>query len=193
MVNQVTIKIHSPSLKKQKQLCRIYLRQRRAQISAKRRKEASQAAYETLTAISQKNSLVLSYASFGTELDLWPLNRQLASQGKLVLPKTELMHLRLFHVQNLAYLKNGRWDIQEPEPSLCEEIDPSTISLVLVPGLGFNLSTSHRLGYGKGYYDRFLKQLPSQTIYYGVGFQEQGIFHLPFDEKDVPLSQHHLF
>lgn len=176
-----------------KQQCRFYLRKKRATISEARRKQASQLALDCLEKLSSSAIWVLSYASFGTELDLWRTNEKLAKAGKLVLPQVELDNLRLFQIADLAHLKLNRWGILEPDPQVCQEMDLSLISLAFIPGLGFDHQTGHRLGYGKGYYDRLLKHLSPLAISYGVGFKEQEMVHLPFSEQDIPLSKHYLF
>lgn len=176
-----------------KQSYRTYLRHKREKISLGRRFNASQAALNCLTSMAERASHILSYASFGTELDLWSLNWQLAEQGKLILPKIDQGQLSLFKVRQLDDLQLNQWGILEPHPLLCEQVDIPSLSLAFIPGLGFDYQTGHRLGYGKGYYDRLLKQFSSQAEAIGIGFKEQAVDDLPFSSQDVPLSQHLLF
>lgn len=62
---------------------------------------------------------------------------------------------------------------------------PKQIDLILVPGLAFD-KRGHRLGYGKGYYDRFLKQTEAFKI--GLAFTEHVLDELPIEPHDVPLD-----
>jgi 5-formyltetrahydrofolate cyclo-ligase len=183
----------NPSIDHCKQQARSYLLQKRINLSLERKKEAVKMAEKCLISLANTASLVLSYASFNDELNVWPLNHALAEQDKLVLPKIDQQYLRLFKVSRLDHLIPHSWGILEPDSQLCKEIEWKDISLALIPGLGFDMQTKHRLGYGKGYYDRLLKRFPSQIAVYGVGFKEQEISDLPFSQHDVALLNHYLF
>lgn len=179
---------------KSKQNCRVHLRKKREQIPEERRQQAEQNAHVCLEEISRSSMhYVLSYASFGTELDMWPLNSYLAECGKLVLPKVEGTELGLFHVSNLSFLKPNYQGILEPDPDSCLEVMAENIELAFIPGLGFDSMTGHRIGYGKGYYDRLIARFPLSAISRGIGFKEQEISSLPFSAFDQPLGGHYLF
>lgn len=164
----------------------------RQEINHIRRKEASALACTTLQTLSQHTLFILSFASFGSEIDLWPFNKALANEGRLVLPRVESMQLHLYQVYDLKHLKANSWGLLEPTPSFCNLINLSEIDLALIPGLGFDLKTRTRLGYGKGYYDRLLsKNKSAQTC--GIGFQEQALDDLPHDKHDIHLNKIYLF
>ena len=93
-------------------------------------------------------------------------------------------------IENLAFsadteLVENAWGIEEPGDS--EFVDSHEIDLVLVPGLCFD-RTGHRVGYGKGFYDRLLKKCRPDCLKIGVSYFE------PIDkienlyEGDVPLD-----
>jgi 5-formyltetrahydrofolate cyclo-ligase len=131
--------------------------------------------------------LILSFFSFGSEIDLFPFNCLLAQQGRLVLPKKNGSTLDLYRVKDLfndlGLISLG---LREPIPKMCERIDPSSIDLVLTPGIVFD-EHRFRLGFGMGYYDRFLGQHKLKTL--GVGFREQLSKNpLPRDPWDVSLD-----
>lgn len=171
---------------------RLIMRQQRQQISFLRRSEAVQSILHQLPAVLKTHKLVLSYASFGDELCTQALNQLLLYSRKLVLPKVEKDSLRLFRVDSLTQLKSHKWGISEPDPAVCQEICPSEISLALIPAIAFD-SNFQRLGYGKGYYDRFLPKL-SHACLYGLGFKEQlSSFPFPVHSGDVSLSSLLLF
>lgn len=65
--------------------------------------------------------------------------------------------------------------------------DPGVIDLALVPGLAFTRA-GHRLGRGKGYYDRFLAQLRPGCFKCGIGYDFQLVDELPTEPHDVPLD-----
>lgn len=161
---------------------------KRRKITDKRKKEAS---CEMATALLEKikrHKYVLSYASFGDEFQTQEINKNLLKEGKLVLPKVEAGNLRIFHVEEpIKQLKRHPWGFEEPIPSLCREANESMVSLAFVPGIAFD-ADCHRLGYGKGYYDRFLRKLPESAKAYGLGFKEQYFpDFLPRTASDHPL------
>ncbi len=72
------------------------------------------------------------------------------------------------------------------EPSELRKIDKKDIDLVIVPGIVFD-KQNHRIGYGKGYYDNFLKDFKGKTI--GLAFKMQILEIIPKDEWDVRLDR----
>lgn len=66
-------------------------------------------------------------------------------------------------------LIENRWGIQEPATG--DEVAPGEIDMVLVPGLAFDRH-GHRVGYGKGFYDRFLRQTRPDCRKIGLNFFE---------------------
>lgn len=177
-----------------KEHLRLEFKQKRASLSFARRKEAALHASKTLFEISRPFKHVLSFASFNHELNTWPLNRLLARQGKLILPKIEEGGLKLYLVRNLHVdLLKNKQGLFEPNPLLCQKIEPQVIDLAFIPGLGFDLLSLHRLGYGKGFYDRLLLQMNANTPLYGVGFKEQSSLSIPSSKHDIPLHCHYLF
>lgn len=181
-------------IKNQKDQLRLLLKQLRGSLPASRKRQAASEAFDTLKDYSKSFSIVLSYASFRDELDTSRLNYYLAQTKRLVLSKVEKGHLSLFQVENLeSQLIPNRWGLLEPLPKKCERIHPEQVELALVPGLGFDCKTYHRIGYGHGCYDRLLAQLPPQSQTWAIGFQEQGLKDLPISRHDIPLKALFLF
>ena len=101
-------------------------------------------------------------------------------QGKdknVVLSKSdfETHHLTNYLLTDSTILKNNAWGIPEPQGGI--EIPPQQIEVVFIPLLAFDES-GHRIGYGKGYYDRFLSACTGRTIKVGLSFFEA--------EKEIP-------
>ena len=180
---------NSPSSKK---WLRQNLKQIRQSISSQRHLQASKEACKFIYQQSQAHAFILSFASFGSEIDLWPLNQILAQENRLILPGIINHQIYLYQVNDLETLLTHPWGIREPNPSLCLTIDQALISLALIPGLGFDQRTGHRLGYGKGYYDRLLAKLHLMKTW-GIGFKEQAVTDLIFETQDIPLDQIFLF
>lgn len=169
-----------------KQLLRQRWGQRRREISTARREEAE----ASLVKASRGWEKVLSYASFGSELNTWPLNICLARQGQLYLPKViEDGSMAIYKVEKLnEQLQKGALGILEPVGDKCLKVENQEDFFILVPGLAFDRHC-HRLGYGKGYYDRFLASLCRKSTAWGVGFREQFSQEpLPINERDIKLS-----
>ncbi len=169
-----------------KQALRSAAKQRRQNLPHNRRKEAARDVADKLAPLFQPHQAILSYASFEDELDTRTLNQHLSERGLLVLPRIEADSLRLYRVEDISQLQPNAWGILEPISTSCQEIAPSCISLAFIPGLAFD-PQYHRLGYGKGYYDRLLPMLDGKA--FGLGFREQYLsHHLPIFQSDVPLS-----
>jgi 5-formyltetrahydrofolate cyclo-ligase len=175
-----------------KQQWRHRLKQIRQELPANRQKQASTQACQWLSKQCQEKRFILSFASFGSEINLWTFNQRLAKEGRLVLPLIAAKELQLYQVTQMNQLKPHHWGMLEPIASICSPINISLIDIALIPGLGFDLKTKYRLGYGQGYYDRLLSQsFPTQM--WGIGFLEQSVENLPYSKEDVPLHQVHLF
>jgi 5-formyltetrahydrofolate cyclo-ligase len=77
-----------------------------------------------------------------------------------------------------------------PEPTSTELAEPAAIDLVIVPGLAFD-PAGNRLGYGKGFYDRFLAQHRNASPHgrtIGICFDFQVLVEIPVTEHDIPVS-----
>lgn len=175
-------------MENQKNKIRSLMKARLLALSSSRRQEAALALLNTF---AKPEGLVLSYSSFGDELETEALNSQLAQSNKLVLPKMEGEHLHLYLVHSLQDLMQNSFGILEPNPILCKQVSLSQIPTILIPALSFD-QFNHRLGYGKGYYDRLLMGGSFPSI--GVGYREQ-LFEtpLPVTSLDVKLKQVMLF
>lgn len=120
------------------------------------------------------------YNSFGTEADTKNLIAGLFAEGKKVyLPKVEgnkMVAVPYFGGE----LKKGKFGIEEPEgESFSGEMDIAVIPLLAVSDKGY------RIGYGGGYYDRFLKDKKIIKAGIGYGFQFEDFTPEP---QDIPLD-----
>lgn len=89
-----------------------------------------------------------------------------------------------FLLQENTVLKNSKYGIPEPLSGI--EISPEIIEIVFVPLLAYG-KNGHRIGYGKGFYDRFLMKCSPNTKFVGLSFFEPE--HEIFSEaNDVPLD-----
>lgn len=104
----------------------------------------------------------------------------------IVVAATEANSRELNHIllTDNTLLKMNRWGIPEPQGGLPVAVD--SLDIVFVPLLAFD-KMGNRLGYGKGYYDTFLKQCRPDCLKIGLSFFEP-LQHLPVEKHDVPLN-----
>ena len=138
----------------------------------------------------ERSSVVLAYASFGTEIGTGEFLKRVLGDGKnLILPRVERGRLGLYEVGDLARdLAPGPWDIPEPIPDYCPVADPGSIDFALIPGVAFD-GTGGRLGYGAGYYDRLLAGgLADHAPLVSGAFEAQIVDRVPVDPHDVRVD-----
>ncbi len=128
------------------------------------------------------------YASFGYEVDTWPLIHAALAAGKRVgLPRyvpAERAYTACEIVDISRDLLPGKLGIREPGGH-CPALGLNPLDLVVVPGVAFDLK-AYRLGRGKGFYDRLLANVTAVTC--GVSFDEQIVEHIPVEPHDVQLT-----
>jgi len=132
-------------------------------------REQKQALDQTLTErllqhpFYQEAKVIATYLSFPHEFQTQELIEQALRDGKKVLiPKTYPKGRMDFVVYNPQQLVKTSFGLLEPQGDL-EVVDASQIDLIHVPGLVFT-TEGYRIGYGGGYYDRYLEQFTGHTL-----------------------------
>ena len=130
------------------------------------------------------------YVSFSSEVGTHGLIRNLLAAGKYVCVPAVDMSSKVMTPSRIASLEHdlapGCFGILEPAPGCLHPVEIKTIDVVIVPGAAF-FEDGFRIGYGGGYYDRFLKNCPAVTI--GLAFDMQVVEQVPHDARwDVPLD-----
>ena len=111
----------------------------------------------------QEAKIIASYLSFPHEFQTQELIEQALKDGKKVLiPKTYSKGRMDSVVYDPQQLVKTSFGLLEPQGDL-EVVDVSKIDLIHVPGLAFT-TKGYRIGYGGGYYDRYLKHFPGHTL-----------------------------
>ena len=111
----------------------------------------------------QEAKVIATYLSFPHEFQTQELIEQALRDGKKVLiPKTYPKGRMDFVVYDPQQLVKTSFGLLEPQGNL-EVVDASQIDLIHVPGLAFT-TEGYRIGYGGGYYDRYLKHFPGHTL-----------------------------
>ena len=129
----------------------------------------------------------MAYVGFGSEIDTSRFVADTLLRGKtLVLPRVERGNraLKLYEVRDPEnQLEAGLWGIRQPRADLCPEISAAQIKFVLVPGVAFT-RRCERLGYGGGFYDRFILSLAPRPALVVAAFALQVLPELPTSETD---------
>ena len=131
-----------------------------------------------------KSRIVLFYASFGNEVRTHEMIAESLLSKKILLPKMvqqEIVPSLILTMENLILNDRG---ILEPIEALPVRL--SNIDAVIVPGIAFD-TQGHRLGFGKGYYDKFLKKVP-RAVKIGLAFDFQVVDGIPPEPHDVGMD-----
>lgn len=137
-----------------------------------------------------KNSkTIMTFISFSDEVDTHDFIKKAIEDGKKIVvpityPKTKA--LKPSWVKDFDELEPGFYDILAPKKEYERFIDSKEIDLIIVPGVAFR-KDGYRVGYGGGYYDRFLSKLPN-TPKIAIGFNIQVVEDLPTDNFDIPVD-----
>ncbi|MBK9248629.1 MAG: 5-formyltetrahydrofolate cyclo-ligase [Ignavibacteria bacterium] len=155
------------------------------------RSAQSQRIAESLLALPEfvAASIIHSYLSFGSEVDTEFIRIVAFRQGKQVsVPITDKSNPTLLHsfIEDTEEFTFGDWNILVPkEPIIESNFRTSEHDIILVPLVGFDRN-KHRLGYGKGYYDRFLSK--QDAIKIGLAFSCQETELIPTEPHDQALT-----
>lgn len=187
------IPLDSAALTAAKKALRARVLAARDALTAQARRNLSSAIQERLVSMSAYASAgtVAAYCSFGSELETARFIQDILRSTKiLLLPRIERsLRALVFHVVDdpETQLIPGPWGIREPDPARCPVGDLKLVDFMLVPGVAFT-SAGARLGYGGGYYDRVLAQLPEHTARIAAAFSLQMVDVLPSGPMDQKVS-----
>ncbi|OEU49281.1 MAG: 5-formyltetrahydrofolate cyclo-ligase [Desulfobacterales bacterium S3730MH5] len=130
--------------------------------------------------------MVLFYMSYGSEVDTEPMVRKVLELEKMVaLPLTDKKKGRIvpFKIENLDRDIRPRRGIREPIPDRCKQIPVEQINLAIIPGVAFD-GRGGRIGYGRGFYDRFIPELDITTRKVALAFECQMATQVPMESHD---------
>ena len=130
---------------------------------------------------------ILTYKAFNLEFDVSPLESlSVCGEKDFYITRTWSKSKNLtVHSVNAPLEKHtfGYWQPQ----ATASPINLQTIDIALIPGLCFDLQGT-RLGYGMGFYDRFLPSLRKDTLLLGITAEAFVVEVLPKDDFDVPIT-----
>lgn len=146
----------------------------------------------------QRAKTVVFYVSFRSEVETEKMIRNaLNLRKRVVVPVVDGEKIEVAEIKNFEKeLTKGSFGIKEPKKEFRRRVHQKEIDLVVVPGVVFD-KTGGRLGYGRGYYDRFLKSKSiklrmgrsPQCALIGLAFDLQIARKIPLVEKDVRVDK----
>lgn len=106
---------------------------------------------------------------------------------KVVVPKCNSADrsMNFYEINNFNQLENVYMDLLEPKPGCTHLVSPDHIDCIIVPGIVFD-KKGYRIGYGGGYYDRYLTQFKGMLI--SLAFNIQIRNSVPVEEFDIPVD-----
>lgn len=170
-----------------KQELRRAIRERKRAMTEEEIVERSNALAEKFyhTPAYQAAATIYGYLPYNQEVRTIPMLQRALDDGKRVaVPKVYGDEMRFIYLEDLTQVSKGYAGI--PEPIADAPVAEDQRALVLMPGLAFD-PQGHRIGYGGGFYDRFLAQEPHHpTLALCYEFQMQA--HLDTEEFDIPVD-----
>ena len=126
--------------------------------------------------------VVAAYCALGSEVKTDLIITQARMLGKkITLPRIEGKNMTFYALSSTEGLVKGKLGAMEPLP----KVPVQRIDMLVVPGIAFD-KMGYRLGYGKGYYDKFLANEKAFSI--GLAYSFQVLEHLPSEEHDQELD-----
>ncbi|MGN1122771.1 MAG: 5-formyltetrahydrofolate cyclo-ligase [Eubacterium sp.] len=135
-----------------------------------------------------KADTVLFYAALEDEINTdYAMLCALNAGKRIALPRciNSFGEMEFYYIQSLDDLICGHFNVREPDINKCSRVTDFSNSICIVPAVSFD-KNGYRLGYGKGYYDRFLKKYTSLSI--GLCYNKLITDELPIGEFDVPVN-----
>lgn len=129
---------------------------------------------------------IFIYIGFGSEIDTGSYIDDFLKAGKcIIIPRIDTITNEMDAVQisNMNDLQSNKYGILEPKPSI-KAFDKTLIDLVVMPGVAFD-STGSRIGYGGGYYDKFLQNIKGSIHKVALAYKFQVIDKVPSEEHDI--------
>lgn len=140
----------------------------------------------------RKAETIFTYVSWKSEADTWRILEEAWRLGKkTAVPK--VLHtngereMAFYEITAFSQLHPGMWKIPEPEGKEDKRRVPGRKDLIIFPGTVFD-EERHRIGYGGGYYDRYLEKTGS-ILSAAIAFEEQIVSSVPWESHDIRPDQ----
>lgn len=164
---------------------------KRSELNSASKKKLDDLIYEKL--ISDKRisdaRVIFIYVSYRDEVDTINfINYCLSKQKNVCVPKIISLKegMKAVKIFTLNDLKPNKMGILEPK-NIEYSVSPEELEMILLPGLAFD-NEGGRLGYGGGFYDKFLSDVPEKVIKLGLGYSFQVLDKVPMEQYDKPID-----
>jgi len=187
--------------REEKQQLRKLMEAKRQQLSDEERRSSSdsvvQYALELILPLMQTSTLptLFTFVPFRNEVDVTKLTLKWWEAGyQAVVPRVDkaLKHMDVHQFNSFEELEPGAWGIPEPRSTAPKLVSLAEINVMTIPGLAYDRQGG-RLGYGSGFYDRFLEQYDVMGIPHpfkvGVCFDTQLLNELPMEQHDLRVDR----
>lgn len=157
----------------------------RRSLSEEEVKRSSERIKEKLFSLDdyRRSKVIMFYLSHDKEVDTRSMIEETLPSKKVLVPCVDAGEINPVVLRDLENLGRGAFGIPEPKDRFPFD---GEIDLILVPGIAFDLE-GYRIGYGKGYYDRFLKRVQARKI--GLAYDFQVTESIPHEDGDVPVDK----
>ncbi|MCP5464348.1 MAG: 5-formyltetrahydrofolate cyclo-ligase [Deltaproteobacteria bacterium] len=133
-----------------------------------------------------KSGRVALYSAVKNEVKTGTLFQAALEQGLHVyFPRVE-QGIAYYEVNGPEDLQKGSWSVLEPKMECDSLPEEAQFDLLVCPGIVLS-KTGHRIGYGRGFYDRFIENLPETTPVIALGYDFQVVDEIPNDSWDHSL------
>ena len=166
---------------------RSYIRQRKREMTEQQIEAASRRLGELFIKTEQYRNAktIYGYLPYNQEVRTVPMLQQALADGKQVaVPKVYGEEMKFIYLTDLTHVEKGYAGIPEPIADGPVADDPN--ALVLMPGLAFD-KEGHRIGYGGGFYDKFLAAEPDHPTV-ALCYDFQMVDQIPTDDYDIPVD-----
>ncbi len=163
------------------------IKEKKRQMTPQQIESASACLGELLAATEQyrQAKTVYGYLPYNQEVRTTPMLERALQEGKRVaVPKIYGDEMKFVYLDDLSKVEKSSFGI--PEPVLDEPIADDPTALVLMPGLAFT-KAGERIGYGGGYYDKFLANEPDHPTV-ALCYDFQIVDKIPTDDYDIPVD-----
>ena len=174
------------NVRKRKHELRARFKRFRAECPPELKKSLDKRLFERFVSLEEylAADVLFAYISQPIECDTSAIITDALEKGKRVaVPKCHKTsnEMDFYFIKSYDDLSPGKYGILEPVPERCEKAVDFSRGLCLVPGLSFDLQ-GYRLGFGKGYYDRFLAGYTGRSV--AIAYAEQETECVPTDPFD---------
>ena len=136
------------------------------------------------------SAVLMAFLSFGSEVSTDAIIQWAWRQGKgIYVPLCRPGERRIdpYRIESFGDVEPGHFGIREPKPHRQTPQAIGDIDAILVPAVAFD-RRGYRVGYGGGYYDRFLPELDPRAVRVGLAFSCQLVDAVPAGTHDIPVD-----